>query len=144
MKKTYLIPETTLHELIGGEALMQDSFLPFYNKDDDKLYTVHPLIHKYCAVYRENARQYCTVTTDAGHRVTVMQVGALGVGKIVNENLEAASVKQGEEQGHFEFGGSTILVLAPGGSYRPEQILLDNTANGFETIVKMGERIGGI
>ena len=36
MKKTYLIPETTLHELIGGEALMQDSFLPFYNKDDDE------------------------------------------------------------------------------------------------------------
>lgn len=111
---------------------------------DGKLYTVHPLIHKYCAVYRENARQYCTVTTDAGHKVTVMQVGALGVGKIVNDNLEAAMVKQGEEQGHFEFGGSTILVLAPGGSYRPEQSLLDNTANGFETIVKMGERIGGI
>ena len=36
MKKTYLIPETTLHELIGSEALMQDSFLPVYNKDDDE------------------------------------------------------------------------------------------------------------
>ena len=36
MKKTYLIPETTLHELIGGEAVMQDSFLPVHNKDDDE------------------------------------------------------------------------------------------------------------
>ena len=109
-----------------------------------KLYTVHPLIHKYCAVYRENARQFCTVTTAAGHRVTVMQVGALGVGKIVNDNIEKAVVKQGEEQGHFEFGGSTILVVVPKESYRPEQNLLANTEAGYETIIKMGERIGGI
>lgn len=107
-----------------------------------KLYTVHPLIHKYCAVYRENARQFCTVTTPAGNCVLVMQVGALGVGKIVNDNMDAAVVAQGEEQGHFEFGGSTILVLVPGGSYVPEERLLANTEAGFETIVKMGERIG--
>ena len=25
-----------------------------------KLYTVHPMIHDYCAVYRENARQFCS------------------------------------------------------------------------------------
>jgi len=107
-----------------------------------KLYTVHPLIHKYCAVYRENARQFCTVTTPAGNCVLVMQVGALGVGKIANDNTDAAVVAQGEEQGHFEFGGSTILVLVPGGSYVPEERLLANTEAGFETIVKMGERIG--
>ncbi|MBP5461093.1 MAG: phosphatidylserine decarboxylase [Lachnospiraceae bacterium] len=107
-----------------------------------KLYTVHPLVHKYCAVYRENARQFCTVTTPAGNCVLVMQVGALGVGKIANDNTDAAVVVQGEEQGHFEFGGSTILVLVPGGSYVPEERLLANTEAGFETIVKMGERIG--
>ncbi|MBP5355106.1 MAG: phosphatidylserine decarboxylase [Lachnospiraceae bacterium] len=109
-----------------------------------KLYTVHPMIHEYCAVYRENARQYCTVTTDIGNEVAIMQVGALGVGKIVNDCLGEAVVLQGEEQGHFEFGGSTILVLVPGGSYRPAKRLLANTAAGYETIVKMGERIGGI
>ena len=73
-----------------------------------------------------------------------MQVGALGVGKIVNDCLGEAVVLQGEEQGHFEFGGSTILVLVPGGSYRPAKRLLANTVAGYETIVKMGERIGGI
>ena len=109
-----------------------------------KLYTVHPLIHKYCAVYRENARQYCTIRTFKGDKVLVMQVGALGVGKIVNDETGSASVRQGDEQGHFEFGGSTIIVLVPGQSFVPEQTLLDNTEAGFETIVKMGERIGGI
>lgn len=109
-----------------------------------KLYTVHPLIHKYCAVYRENARQFCTVTTPAGNCVLIMQVGALGVGKIANDNTDAAIVAQGEEQGHFEFGGSTILVLVPGGSYAPEERLLTNTEAGYETIVKMGERIGTV
>lgn len=36
MKKTYLIPETSLHELRGNQSLMQDSFMPVYNKDDDE------------------------------------------------------------------------------------------------------------
>ena len=113
-------------------------------KIDGKLYTVHPLIHQYCAVYRENARQFCTITTDRGDRVIVMQVGALGVGKVANDNEDAARVAQGEEQGHFEFGGSTILVLTSAGSYEPVESLRENTQLGYETIVKMGERIGGI
>ena len=108
-----------------------------------KLYTVHPLIHKYQAVYRENARQYCTVTDQYGHRVLIMQVGALGVGKIANDCETAMPVEQGQEQGHFEFGGSTILVLVPKDSYRPSEDLLQNTQEGYETIVKMGEIIGG-
>ena len=108
-----------------------------------KLYTVHPLIHRYAAVYRENARESCEIITPDGARVTVMQVGALGVGKIVNDEMGAAQVYQGEEQGHFEFGGSTILVLVDAGSYKPCKDLLNNTNEGFETIVKMGERIGG-
>ena len=75
--------------------------------------------------------------------VKILQVGALGVGKIVNDEMGAAQVYQGEEQGHFEFGGSTILVLVDADSYKPCEDLLNNTGEGFETIVKMGERIGG-
>ena len=108
-----------------------------------KLLTVHPLIHKYAAVYRENARIYSTIyNLDTKQYLSVMQVGALGVGKIVNDTPQSAYVKQGGEQGHFEFGGSTILVLVPEGSYLPSPDLLANTARGYETIVKMGERIG--
>ncbi|MBR5712466.1 MAG: phosphatidylserine decarboxylase [Lachnospiraceae bacterium] len=107
-----------------------------------KLYTVHPLIHKYSAVYRENAREFCEITMPDGSRVIVMQVGALGVGKIANDHTDARTVSQGEEQGHFEFGGSTILVLTSKGSFKPSDDLLANTEEGFETVIKMGERIG--
>lgn len=106
------------------------------------LYTVHPLIHKYEKVYRENTRQFCTVTTKKGTKVLIMEVGALGVGRIVNENTEVGSVRQGEEKGHFEFGGSTVLVMVPKDSYTPCRDLLFNTEAGYETIVKMGEGIG--
>jgi len=107
------------------------------------LYTVHPLIHRYAAVYRENARCFCTILSDETKQfVTVMQVGALGVGRIVNDTPGYAEVKQGQEQGHFEFGGSTILVLVPKDSFQPDEDLLANTGAGYETIVKMGEHIG--
>lgn len=106
------------------------------------LYTVHPLIHKYEKVYRENTRQFCTITTANGAKVLMMEVGALGVGRIVNENTETGSVRQGEEKGHFEFGGSTVLVLAPKNTYAPSEDLLRNTEAGGETIVKLGEEIG--
>ena len=108
-----------------------------------KLMTVHPIIHKYAAVYRENARQYCMIRSEAcGKPIALMQVGALGVGKIVNDRTEPCKVNQGEEQGHFEFGGSTILVLVSGKSYVPSDDILLNTGKGYETIVKMGQCIG--
>ncbi len=108
---------------------------------EGKLYTVHPLIHKYEKVYRENTRRYCTITTEKNTKVLMMEVGALGVGKIVNDCPASASVRQGEEKGHFEFGGSTILLLVPPHAYVPCKELLAHTEAGFETIVKLGESI---
>ena len=107
-----------------------------------KLYTVHPLIHKYAAVYRENARRFSVITTENAHGVLMMEVGALGVGKVVNDHTGTADVAQGQEAGHFEFGGSTILVLVPEGSYIPDEDLTANTKDGFETVVKLGQHIG--
>lgn len=106
------------------------------------LYTVNPMIHKYAKVYRENARRFTTITTASGTNVLVMEVGALGVGRIVNEHPLCGSVTQGEEMGHFEFGGSTVLVMVPKDTYLPSEDLIKNTQDGYETIVKMGECIG--
>ena len=124
-----------MYPITGGKTA--DRVIP------GKLMTVHPMIHKYAAVYRENARRYCLIfNPNTKQYVGVMQVGALGVGKIVNDQPGPADVVQGQEQGHFEFGGSTILVLVPGGSYMPSADLFANTKAGYETVVKMGERIG--
>ena len=54
----------------------------------------------------------------------------------------ACEVKKGEEKGYFEFGGSTIVLLLQYGKVRMDSDLIENSENGYETIVRMGERIG--
>ena len=71
----------------------------------------------------------------------MMEVGALMVGKIVNYH-GAGQVKKGQEKGRFEFGGSTIVLLVQQGKVDMDRDLIINTKYGYETEVKMGERIG--
>ena len=59
------------------------------------------------------------------------------VGKIVNEDV--LSFQKGDEKGHFEFGGSTIVMLV---NCEIDELILENTKKGIETIVKLGDKIG--
>ena len=72
--------------------------------------------------------------------ITQVEIGALLVGKIVNHNTHMFS--RLEEKGYFEFGGSTIVLLLQHGKVRMDSDLIENSENGYETIVRMGERIG--
>ena len=74
-------------------------------------------------------------------KVVYVEVGALGVGKIVN-NHEEYTFKKGEEKGYFEFGGSTIVLLIKKNIINLDKDILENSSEGIETIVKYGERIG--
>ena len=78
----------------------------------------------------------------AGGTIAMMEVGAMMVGKITNLKPGACEVKKGEEKGYFEFGGSTIVLLLQHGKVRLDSDLIENSENGYETIVRMGERIG--
>ena len=42
----------------------------------------------------------------------------------------------------FLYGGSTIILLLEEGKVVIDDEIMTNTENGFETIVKMGEKIG--
>ena len=42
----------------------------------------------------------------------------------------------------FEYGGSTVVLLTLPNAVDIDSVFLENTAGGYETIVKMGERIG--
>ena len=55
---------------------------------------------------------------------------------------EKTGPEKGEEKGYFEFGGSTVCLFVPKGSAVPDADMIKNTAEGFETLVKMGEQIG--
>lgn len=107
-------------------------------------HTVNPAANDRYPVYKENTREYCLIKTPDAGTVVQMEVGALMVGTICNYSHAAGQVRRGEEKGRFEFGGSTVVVLVEPGKVVPDSDLLANTWNGWETIVKMGERVGRI
>ena len=105
------------------------------------LHTVNPVAAAARPIYKENSRAYTLLSTDAFGQVLMMEVGAMMVGRIVNRPV-TGSVERGEEKGHFEFGGSTVILCLQPGRFTPDADILKNTADGFETVVKMGEGIG--
>lgn len=105
-----------------------------------RLHTVQPKALEKRRVFCENCREYTLLHTDNFGDVLQTEVGAMFVGRIVNNGKRA--FKRGEEKGWFEFGGSTIIVLLKKGAAEIDGEILENTANDLETIVKMGEKIG--
>lgn len=106
-----------------------------------ELHTVNPVALKKYNVYKRNAREYTVLHTDNFGDVIHIEVGALMVGKICNHHDEYYFVK-GEEKGMFQFGGSTIIQLFEKNRIRPDVDILQNTMDGFETVVHYGEKTG--
>ena len=106
-----------------------------------KLHTVNPIANDYYPIYKENSREYCVLHTKAFGDLVMMEVGALLVGKIVNHHGKA-SVTRGQEKGYFQFGGSTVVLLLKKDTVCLDEDLLENSRQGYETVVKFGEKIG--
>lgn len=105
------------------------------------LHTVNPIANDYVPIYKENCREYCRIRTEQFGEIIQMEVGAMMVGRICNYH-NVKKVEKGEEKGKFEFGGSTVILILPKDSVEIDGDLLENTKDGYETLVKMGERIG--
>ncbi|MBQ1391932.1 MAG: phosphatidylserine decarboxylase [Lachnospiraceae bacterium] len=101
-----------------------------------------PLACEKKPVYQENAREFCRIRTHYFDEIIQMEVGAMLIGRINNLEEGIREVKKGEEKGYFSYGGSTIVVLFKEDAVDFDRDLLQNTEQGMETIVKMGERIG--
>lgn len=104
-------------------------------------HTVNPLANDKYPIYTENTREFSVLKSQNFGNILMMEVGALLVGRIVNHH-EKTKVHRGMEKGFFEFGGSTVIL-----AFQKDKVILDedivtNTKDGYETIVKMGERIG--
>ncbi|MBQ9973525.1 MAG: phosphatidylserine decarboxylase [Oscillospiraceae bacterium] len=106
-----------------------------------RFHTVMPISNDYYPVYKENTREYCVLDTEYFGEAIMMEVGALMVGKIVNYPVEGP-VKRGQEKGKFQFGGSTIVMALKKDCVTIDEDLLSNSAGGYETVVKYGEKIG--
>lgn len=104
-------------------------------------HTVNPLANDQYPIYTENAREFSILKSQSFGNVLMMEVGALLVGKIVNRH-EKMKVYRGMEKGFFEFGGSTVILAFEKDKIVMDDDIITNAADGFETVVKMGEVIG--
>ena len=104
------------------------------------LHSVNPIAGS-LGVYRRNARRYTVLHTTHFGDVVQMEVGALLVGKICNHNETAGSFAKLQEKGYFEYGGSTVILLLKKDAVTVDADILQYSAKGIETKVKIGERI---
>jgi len=111
-------------------------------KIDGDYYSVNPYaLRKMAEIFCLNKREYTILSNPLFGDVVMAEVGATMVGSIV-QTFKGSSVNKGEEKGYFKFGGSTVVLLFEKNKIHIDEDLLINTAKGYETTVKMGERIG--
>ena len=106
-----------------------------------ELHTVNPIALEGYNIYKRNCRSACLIRTAHLGTIAMIEVGALMVGKIVNHH-GAGNVRRGAEKGMFRFGGSTVVVLLQKDAAVLDPDILQNSAEGVETAVHYGERIG--
>ena len=109
-----------------------------HKKIKGKLHTVSP-ISKDHKIYKENSREVSILKTENFDTIAYIAVGALLVGKIVDYGR--SSFTKGEEKGYFEPGGSTVIIIVKD-IVNIDDDILKQSAEGIETKVKYGEKIG--
>lgn len=130
--------------------LCVDDYHRYYYIDDAKvisskkingvLHTVQPIAFKKYKVFSENAREYIVLKTTNFGSIVQMEIGALLVGKICNNDVK--KIKRGDEKGHFEFGGSTIVILVEKDKVEVDEDILDNSSKDIETKVSLFDSVG--
>lgn len=105
------------------------------------LHSVHPIALRAGAPSFRNKRTVSMLSNTGCGRILQIEVGAMTVGSIV-QTYAQGPVTKGQEKGYFRFGGSTVILLTEPGRVSPDEDLLDATARGLETLVRVGTRIG--
>lgn len=99
-------------------------------------------LEKGIPVFLENVREVSVLESESFGVVAIVEVGAIGVGGIVQTYEPDQPVARGAEKGYFEFGGSTVVHVVEAGRLELDRDLLEATAAGYETLVLMGSSIG--
>ena len=146
--------EMLSHEFKNGTCLVfrltVDDYHRYCFPDDGKivgqkeifgcLHTVGPISAQEYKVFCENHRKYAILETQNFGKIIQMEIGALLVGKIVNN--EITNFRKGMEKGYFEFGGSTIILLFKEGTVKIDEDIIKHSSENIETRVRFGEKIG--
>ena len=99
-------------------------------------------IKKNFMIFCENKREYSILDTKEFGQILLSEIGATMVGGIKQTYTPDTLVKKGDEKGYFYFGGSTCIMLFEKGKVKIDKDIVENTLQGLETKVYMGEKIG--
>ena len=91
-------------------AFAADGYIGESHYIEGQLHSVQPIACEKYPVYRLNRRCWHLLETEEFGPLIQIEVGAMAVGGIVNET-ENARILRGQEMGHFELCGSTIVLL---------------------------------
>ena len=119
---------------------IDDASIKYSKKIKGILHTVQPIAFKKFRVFSENAREYSILNTKNFGQVIQMEIGALLVGKICNRDI--IEVQRGDERGHFEFGGSTIVIIIEKDKVKIDDDILKNSKKEIETQVSLFDVVG--
>ena len=104
------------------------------------LHSVQPISSKRYKALSENQRECSVIETTNFSTVVAVEVGALLVGKIHNNDV--TSCRRGQEKGYFSLGGSTILLLLKPDIVKMDSDIMEYSRKQIETKVRLGEKVG--
>ncbi|MBC7387052.1 MAG: phosphatidylserine decarboxylase [Cryobacterium sp.] len=87
-----------------------------------------------------NEREVTILQTENFGKIAYVEVGAICVGKIVQTH-SGQTFQRGDEKGYFLFGGSTVIVIGEPRKFAFDADLLEKSASGRETLIRIGEGI---
>ena len=88
-----------------------------------------------------NERVVTVLETENFGAIAYVEVGAICVGKIVQNYGGRARFERGEEKGYFLFGGSTVIVIGEPGKFTMDPDLVASSREGTECLIRLGEGI---
>ena len=107
-----------------------------------KYHSVNPIaLKRRPDLYVENTRCITKLESEQYGLVRFLEVGAFGVGSIV-ETGGIGSHARMDEKGYFKFGGSTIILIMEKDRFCFDEDLIRNSAEGWETWIQCGDSIG--
>ena len=132
-----LEPKDYHHYIFNDDGIVLSN-----KKINGKLHTVNPIVYEKYQVFTENKREVSVLKMSHLDNVIQIEVGALCVGRIKNNEL--TQFERYDEKGYFEFGGSTIIQLFKKDVVAVDEEIVNNTKNEIETQVTVGTVIGRV
>lgn len=125
---------------------IDDGFLSGMYYVPGQLHSVQPIACESVPVYRLNRRWWGLYETKHFGEIVQIEVGAMAVGKVHFEKERGMCIR-GDEMGHFELAGSTIILLLNADMKKQLKLFEKYRKTRYgkcEMSVIMGEAIGSI